>query len=146
MRQLILISLFLVLPIGCSRTAGTGSGGNPASAPGNSGGNFAGASGNSNGGVAGSNAVLPNGAFAGTNAAGVFDRAQVRQYLIGELKLRNVKITSASGSNYTATGQTPDRTHFDVTIEQEPGGLRYQWTASNGQTGSGAFGTLAGKK
>ncbi len=84
----------------------------------------------------------PPGVIKAEDATGIWSQDQVRQYITEELRLSSVTLTPSGGGNYTAQGQTAEGAQYDITIEQKPGGIRYEWTNSNGQQGNGAFGTF----
>ncbi|WP_197441419.1 hypothetical protein [Thalassoglobus neptunius] len=51
----------------------------------------------------------------------------------------SLQLTPTGNGNYTATGSDRRKISYEITINQTPGKIEYQWTNSKGKKGKGAL-------
>lgn len=76
------------------------------------------------------------------DATGVWNQAQVEQYLTEELKLASVNIKSAGGADYRGTAVAQDGRNLTLAVQQVPGGIHVDYADDRGGSGSMSFGNM----
>ena len=125
MRTLVLSLLFLSL-LGCDQAAAPDSSDSSSAPP-----------------TTSADPSLPPGVILAEDATGIWNEDQVKQYITEELMLTSVTLTPTGNGGYSASGTGAEGKQYEIEIEQKPGGIRYEWSAAEGSSGSGSFGTFA---
>lgn len=76
------------------------------------------------------------------DATGVWNQAQVEQYLTEELELASVSIQSAGGADYRGTAVAQDGRNLTLNVQQVPGGIHVDYADDRGGSGSRSFGSM----
>lgn len=90
-------------------------------------------------GCSGENSPAETAADKEAVAAGVIKEEQVRFFIMEEMQLSFLNLTSTGVGNFNATGTDATGTKYDITIEQKPGNIEYDWTNSEGDTGGNSL-------
>lgn len=90
-------------------------------------------------GCGGNEVAQPSESDVEATAAGLAKESQIRFLLAEDLKLMSMELTPTGNGNYTATGTDGKKTSYEITIEQTPGKIEYQWTNSKGKKGKGSL-------
>src|SRR5262249_24117866 len=77
--------------------------------------------------------ALPPGTIEAKDATGVWNQAQVEQFIQEDLKLATLNLKSAGQHDYDGTGTDAEGLAYTIKVKQVPGGIRVDWKHATGE-------------